>query len=229
MNFVWILIMAVTFIGFAMVAYLSGTDPIGILEADILAESRNVVEVKMNDKITEKVGFLSDPPAPSLEYEWVQKIIQVEEKQEVDGEITTVLVNKTITEKVPTPESQLILDLQDRQTGNTKLCKRGNICDVYGIIELYDPNTGLKLSPVVLHYQFFCVESTDPRLLCDNYLGDSETVLTYSDSTFKVSLVTDSSDPTGFYELFVTVDSKFKQPNGQPYRHENVKQIEVVT
>lgn len=228
MNFVWILIGAGVIIMFGMVAYLSETDPIEVLEEDLIASARNRIELKINEKITEAISFELDPPAPSLEYEWVERIIQEVQTVLVDGRIETVIVNKTVTEKVLTTESQLLMELKDRQTGSTKLCKRGHQCDVYGTIELYDPETGLLLSPVGFHYQFFCVRSTDAVLNCNNYIGDSETIITYYDNTFKVTLVTDSGDPTGFYELFVSVDSKFKKPDGQPYRHEGVQQIEVV-
>jgi len=164
------------------------------------------------------------PLPPKQEYIWQQTEVQVE--KEVDGKI--ILVNETITEKVLTAESEILMELKDRQSGDTRVCKRGHQCDVTGKIILIDPISGLQLKPIMFHYQIICRTSQDPVLICDNYTGLTDTILSYPDSTFKVSFTTNQNDPTGMYELFVRATSKYKDADDQPVQRESSLDIELI-
>lgn len=155
----------------------------------------------------EEIIFYIDPQPPITE--WSYNEIQVEERfyNNDTGKVET----RTVTEIEKVPTSVVLVESYDRQTADTKVCKRGNQCDITGEITLIDPNTGLEIAPP---YGFFieikCQTTSDPILNCGNFSTRTFNDLTYADKSFKYTFTTTQNDPTGDYRATVSVASKFK-------------------
>lgn len=159
----------------------------------------------------EEIVFYIDPQPPLTEWTYVETEVITQERfyNNETGKVETRDITTTEIEKVPT--SEVSVTSYDRQTADTKVCKRGNQCDITGEITLIDPNTGLEIPPpygflMTIH----CDSSTDPVLNCGNFNPRVQNELTFADKSFKYTFTTSNKDPTGFYQAKVSVASKFK-------------------
>lgn len=208
-----------------------------------LADSQGSFEEKFQDDFTEakrlvnefgnsgeKIVFYIDPQAPIAEYTYVETEVETEVFNYDTGEIETVTT--TEVEKVKT--SEISVNSYDRQTANTKVCKRGNQCDITGEITLIDPTTGLEIQPPYgLLMQIVCETSHDPILQCSNFSARSQNILTFGDKSFLYTFTTNSNDPLGTYSALVSITSKFtitdpETGNERPVTRDGVLKLEIV-
>lgn len=156
----------------------------------------------------EEIVFYLDPQPPTSEYTYVEKEVEKQVYNNATGKVETV--TEIEFEKVPT--SEVTVYSRDRQTGDTKVCKRGNQCDITGEMTLIDPITGLVIDPP---YGYFlsieCIEARDPAITsCQSFSSRADNKLTYGDKSFKYSFTTNLNDPIGTYSVQISVTSKFK-------------------
>lgn len=178
----------------------------------------------------EKIVFFVDPQPPITEFTYVNKEVEKEVYNYETGEIETITTLEL--EKVPT--SEVAISSYDRQTANTKVCKRGNQCDINGEITLINPVTGLPVDPP---YGFLmsikCETSTDSVINCQNFTTRTENILTHDENVFSYTFTTNQNDPTGIYLATVSITSKFKELNPETQltefiRRDGVLRVEIV-
>lgn len=155
----------------------------------------------------EEIVFYIDPQPPITEWVYVDVIQEERYYNNATGKVET----REVVTQEQVPSSEVTVESYDRQTANTKVCKRGNQCDITGEITLIDPSTGLEIPPP---YGFFmqisCQTTTDPVLDCNNFTPRTKNDLTFADKSFKYTFTTTPNDPTGFYTAQISVASKFK-------------------
>src|SRR3990167_2741725 len=150
--------------------------------------------------------------SPVTEFIYVEK--QVTETVTLENG-TQINQTKTVLEKVDTTESLVTVSAQDRQTGDTLICRLGHQCDVTGKITLIDPTTNKEIQPP---YGFFiqieCINADHQMMNCNNFNTISVSERTFPDSTFKYTFTTNSAkNPPGDYLATVVITSKFKVNN----------------
>src|SRR3990167_224549 len=150
--------------------------------------------------------------SPVTEFIYVEK--QVTETVTLENG-TQINQTKTILEKVDTTKSLVTVSAQDRQTGDTLVCRLGHQCDVTGKITLIDPTTNKEIQPP---YGFLinikCINANHPVMTCNNFKEIVSTERTFPDSTFKYTFTTSQAiNPPGDYLATVVITSKFKVNN----------------
>ncbi len=167
----------------------------------------------------ESIAFDLEPQAPKTEFVY----IEVEKEVEVvadDGTITTE--NQTSLEKVPT--SEIYGEISDRQTGNTKIVKRGHQSDITGTIILLDPVTQTRIPPP---YSYQLTLDCDFREWCNtNPIGINSN--TDGEGKFKYTWTTTSKDSLGEYKIFVRITSQALDSNGNRQVLEHFMNLELV-
>ena len=155
--------------------------------------------------------------------------------QEKQVTTTTTLDNGTQIEKTETviekvPSSELQLSVQERQSGDYKVCRLGYQCDISGQITLIDPNTGKEIQPP---YGFFlqieCINADHPVMTCNNFDIIVVQERTQSDKSFKYTFTPSASkNPPGDYMATVVITSKFKDARDQYIEFEGTQMIKMI-
>jgi len=197
---------------------------------------------KYND-YGEQIEIFKDPTPPQSEdqyrYEEVAVIAVDEEgntfKCDEDLKLKDCDGTKLIVGNL-TKVSEIITEVQDRQTLKYKVCKLGHQCDIAGKITLINPITKAEIDPPYgFAYVIRCVESDAQNLkigrrTCDDFEDRTETIISFPDASFLISFTTTGSNPPGIYEAIIKVNSHFTEitPDGREVQLERTAIQEIL-
>ena len=213
MNLFWIFVLFVVLLGFALLTMY-------IPHQDSIPYNNDVQQlITTFTKSGEYIGFDMDVAPPITKYVY-------DAQKNIAGKILDNGTISPVTEEEVKELSTLDVNVQDRQQGQSKICKMGYQCDITGVINLIDPSTGDRIPPP---YSYSLTIDCDYRDFCALSPSISQKpTLTFDDGTFKYTFVITEKIPIGQYQVTVYVTSYYTNEEGEQARRFATRLIEVV-